>query len=57
MLGFPAKYWLAFVLLLAGIALISCGMGVCWLRWGRRRGLTVDEIRRQEHDKDSAKRP
>lgn len=43
-----AKYLLAIALAIAGLLLIGCGTTVCWLRFGRNRGKTVEEIRREE---------
>lgn len=48
MFGLPGNYILALVLLIAGILLIGCGSTVCWLRWGRCRGKTVEDIRREQ---------
>lgn len=48
--GLSAKYLLAMLLFAAGLFLVGCGSTVCWLRFGRNRGKSVDDIRR-EHDK------
>jgi hypothetical protein len=51
MFGFPTQYILAFVLLILGASLIVCGTTVCWLRWGRCRGKSVEQIRREQGKK------
>jgi hypothetical protein len=48
MFGLPARYFLAILLALAGVMLVTCGCTVCWLRWGRRHPKSVEDIRREQ---------
>lgn len=36
------KFLIAILLLIAGVALIGCGVNVCWLRFRRKKGKEID---------------
>jgi hypothetical protein len=42
------QHLIAFLMALAGLLLIGCGTTVCWLRWGRNRGKSVEDLRREQ---------